>query len=450
MRLKTLKTLIACIVMLSGAGVAYSYTSGAKYYSVDGLNYKTHRYFPTYLRLISIDDSVKNAVIPDSLEIDGAICHVGEIALERKCNIESLTIPSSITHIKAYGGYSDNECLWPDSLKYVRIYSLESWMNIAFNTSFPYEYNGPHYGISNPLDKAAMMYIGDAPLTDLVIPEGTESIRHELFYGARFLKSVTFPSSLKTIEYGAFTGCDNLESVDINSIKSWCGMDIEYFLLYHSGNTHSEHYDYLPVFSNEARLLESGREIINLRIPESVDTIHAGVFNNCRTIKSLYIPENVKTLEAWSFKDCVGLEDVYVYSPMPPTACSCNGFYSDIYVTEDTYGFAFGWNYRLDRPTLHVPLGSLEAYRQDEYWGLFNNIVEFDPSGIEDIAAESSADYFRCRDGVISFENLPDGIVPEVYSIDGMLRHRGSDATGVLPSGTYIIRLGRSSHKIHI
>lgn len=457
MRHKTLKLLLACIVLLSGAGVANSYITSGDRFSFDGLNYevrtKNSHYPPFYFALISIDDSVRDAVIPDSLTVETGTYPVREINLESKCNIASLTIPSTITRIKAYGGYYEDECLWPDSLKYVRISSLENWMKIEFDYTQFSQYDEPNFGMSNPLGKAAMMYVDDTPLTDLVIPEGMESVTRDAFYGAKFLKSVTFPSSLKSIGYGAFAYCNNLDFIDVNSIGMWCDVDMEYYEDHYQGTTAAVSYEYMPVFNNKTRLFEDGREITYLAIPESVDTIRSAAFYNCRNIKRLYIPENVKALKAYSFEDCRNLDDVYVYSSVPPIAYSLDWVQWGEWGREDYYRFAFGGNPRydkLDKPTLYVPLGFSEAYRNDDYWGMFNNIEEFDPSGIEDIAAESSADYFRCRDGVISFENLPDGIVPEVYSIDGMLRHQGRDATGVLPSGTYIIRLGRTSHKIHI
>lgn len=39
---------------------------------------------------------------------------------------------------------------------------------------------------------------------DLVVPEGIEEIRQELFAGARDIKSITFPNTLKIIRYKAF------------------------------------------------------------------------------------------------------------------------------------------------------------------------------------------------------------------------------------------------------
>lgn len=56
-------------------------------------------------------------------------------------------------------------------------------------------------------------YIGDNTITDIVIPEGVETISAYAFANLTALKSVTLPSTLTTISFGAFYGCTSLETV---------------------------------------------------------------------------------------------------------------------------------------------------------------------------------------------------------------------------------------------
>lgn len=54
----------------------------------------------------------------------------------------------------------------------------------------------------------------------LVIREGVETVKAQAFYFSQSLQSVTLPSSLEYIGYGAFDYCDNLEAVYI-STSGW-------------------------------------------------------------------------------------------------------------------------------------------------------------------------------------------------------------------------------------
>lgn len=452
MKYKVFKIIAMSLALLLSAAYAMA-SDNDGLFKVDGLTYQlvTGNGNP-YFSLVDIDKEVKDVVILENLTSDMGTYPVITIQLEKAYDIESITIPSTINAIWALDDkYSYERTAWPENLKYVRIADLKAWTNIEFYSTHSTCSEIPR-GLSNPLAKASEMYIGDTLVTDLVIPEGTESIAHEAFCGASFLKSVSFPFSLKEIGYAAFEGCDNLGSIDVPDLAAWCGVEIKPFnrlISVHSGLDEDE---YIPVF-NKAELCVEGRIVTHLTIPESVDSIGAGLFNNCASIKTLYIPEHVSGLGASSFADCDALENIYVFSSEPPTACSVIGseevedFGGTVVLYH--YGNAFGEGRLLNRATLYVPVGSLDAYKSDKYWGCFRNIKEFDATGISNISGESLAGCIRCEGGVISFEGLAEGILPEVYSIDGILRHRGADSC-TLPSGIYIIRVGNQTAKVRV
>jgi len=56
-------------------------------------------------------------------------------------------------------------------------------------------------------------FLGDETITEVIIPEGVETISAYAFANLTALKSVTLPSTLTTISYGAFYGCTSLTSV---------------------------------------------------------------------------------------------------------------------------------------------------------------------------------------------------------------------------------------------
>ena len=60
-------------------------------------------------------------------------------------------------------------------------------------------------------------FLGDNTITEVVIPEGVETISAYAFANLTALKKITLPSTLTTISYGAFYGCSSLTT--INGIK---------------------------------------------------------------------------------------------------------------------------------------------------------------------------------------------------------------------------------------
>ena len=96
------------------------------------------------------------------------------------------------------------------------------------------------------------------------------------------------PEGTTKIEWGAFSGCENLHSVLIP--------------------------DSVTEIVNNAFYGCSG--LTNIAIPESVLTIGDGAFKNCTGLKSISIPKSVKQMGTYIFSGCSGLKSATILAPI--------------------------------------------------------------------------------------------------------------------------------------
>lgn len=108
-----------------------------------------------------------------------------------------------------------------------------------------------------------------------------------------------------------------------------------------------------------------------MTIPDNVTYIGYGAFYQCSNLSLLNIGKNVTTIE-YAFQSC-NLTEIHCKNPIPPIL---NG-------RQTGYGYTFAEEPEKLKETdpyftatLYVPKGSLEAYKNAEEWGLFENIVE--------------------------------------------------------------------------
>lgn len=102
-------------------------------------------------------------------------------------------------------------------------------------------------------------------------------------------------------------------------------------------------------------------------------------------------------------------------------------------------------------PVVYVPKGSLEAYRNAPMWREFQNIVEWDESGVEPTDAELLQ--VAVAGGEITVSGINDNTKVEIYNMSGMLV-----GTAVGPCtlnvnsapGVYILRAGNITRKLRL
>ena len=105
--------------------------------------------------------------------------------------------------------------------------------------------------------------------------------------------------------------------------------------------------------------------LTSLTLPAGITSIDKYAFSGCSRLTSLNLPAGITSIGEFAFSYCSGLTSIYVYAEKVPRI--------------GRYAFE-GCASR--KCTLYVPKGTYDNYRLSEF-GYFENIVEFDPTGID-------------------------------------------------------------------
>ena len=201
------------------------------------------------------------------------------------------------------------------------------------------------WGTDTSNDKLGISaFEGCSSLTSLTIPSSVTSIGAFAFKGCSGLTSLTIPSGVTSIGYSAFEGCSSLTSLTIpSSVTSIGSVAFAY-----SGLT-------------------------SLTIPSGVTSIGEAAFSGCCGLTSLTIPSSVTSIDHNAFSGCSGLTSIYVYLEKLPEL--------------GTYIFS---GCDANNCKVYVPTGTYDDYLVSEF-GYFENIVEFDATGIDKVTTSTDA-----------------------------------------------------------
>ncbi len=332
-----------------------------------------------------------NVVIPATVEYDGVTCNVvaiGESAFRlckeltsviipenvitiadkafEYCVITKLSIPSTLSSIGEYA-FSDSR------ITELYISDIASFCNLSVDW-FDYRYADCILSHSNHL------FMNGVEVTELVVPDGVTKINNGVFAGAKMLTSVTIPGSVTEIGEKAFYQCENLKVVSISNsnltmiggaaflncnlnsfsitdLAAWCKTHISINTIYGTAIEGTN-----PMQIAEKVYLNN-RELTDLEIPTSVDTIHTCAFIGAKTLKTVTIPATVKELGSYAFSGCTGLE------------CATIG---DGVTTINDYAFAGCTSLK----NMTVGRGVKEVY-----WGAVDDCTNLENVYVSDLAA---------------------------------------------------------------
>lgn len=114
-------------------------------------------------------------------------------------------------------------------------------------------------------------------------------------------------------------------------------------------------------------LFSGSTKLLDVTLPESATEIGYWAFSGCTRLTRITIPRNVSVVggrfySGWddyyypAFSGCAALRDVTIMAPTPPVL--------------------HGTNFEIENDTLHVPAGSLDAYRNSDWNRCFTTILE--------------------------------------------------------------------------
>ena len=267
-----------------------------------------------------------DVVIPELLE-GYAVTSISNNAF-KNCSFSSVSLPSSVTSIN---NWAFDGCSGLKKTNYLG--SLSEWLNISFGTVN-----------ANPTAYSHNLYINDEQITDLVIPEGTTTIKGYSFEGCTSFQSVTIPSSVTSINNWAFDGCSGLKKTNyLGSMNEWLNIS------FGTVNANPIRYSH--------NLYIDDKQITDYVIDNGPTTIKGYSFEGYTDLKTITIPKSITSIYNWAFDGCSNLTDVYYGSTAGDFGNISIGNTGNSYFTKATKHFGYTITWVCDGQTYTITAG---------------------------------------------------------------------------------------------
>ena len=253
-----------------------------------------------------------------------------------------------------------------------------------------------YYTSNNVIDEAA--FNGCRGLTSLTLPAGITSIADGAFKGCSGLTSLTLFAGITEIAYDAFWGCSGLKEVrfcindnlDTYLTKGRPYINVDCGIKYYIND---KEITSIEIPSNVTTLgnyvFQGCSGLTSLTLPAGITEIGIGAFYGCRGLTSLTLPAGITSIGEDAFRDCRGLTSLTLPAGITEIGWSvfrgCSGLTSIYVYAEkvpkiDSKAFE---GFDAKKCTLYVPMGTRDDYRHSDFGDYFENIVEFDATGID-------------------------------------------------------------------
>lgn len=278
---------------------------------------------------------------------------------------KTLTISGSgaMNDYSSYSGKYDSPWWTGNYYKSIQTVVIENGVTSIGKSAFSGCLNLTSVTIPSSVTDIGSSAFSKTGLTSINIPFSVTRIREDTFIYCYNLSSVAIPNSVKSIGSGAFRHCSNLTSINIP----------------------------IGVTSIEGRTFDGCTSLTSVTIPNNVTTIYDDAFNNCPSLTSVIIGKSVNSFKSSVFVGCNNLTDFYCLAEQVPNIDS--GSYSS-----NTF-----YKFNRENATLHVPAGSIDAYKNDNNWNKFKEIVAL-------VLPKCAKPTISLKSGKIIFECETEGV----------------------------------------
>ncbi len=198
-----------------------------------------------------------------SVQIPDGVTEIGEKAFYWCESMTSVTLPQSLKKI-GLDAFTDSKAL--TAIRYEG--DIESWCHIEFD----------NLG-ANPLSITDNLFIDNARITEITIPESVQKINDYTFHNCKSLTSVTLPYSVTSIGVLAFENCENLQTINLSLFLT----DIKF------------------------GAFRSCRNLTEISIPDGTHEIGSQAFYDCTALQTVRIPESIRSIGSEAFGNCKNL-----------------------------------------------------------------------------------------------------------------------------------------------
>lgn len=250
--------------------------------------------FPSTLKEIpDITDCEDSEPVPvESITLKKGIQTIGFLAFSGLSKLKNINIPDSVTTIEQ-SAFADctslTELSLPDSItkiEYNAFGNCEALDKIVLPSNLTLLGNAVfrncNVEITFPASLKYIPYLGDNAVRKVTISEGVETIGVDAFFNSHKLTEITLPSTITSIESGAFSGTG---IASFNYPHNFASIE--------SG-----------VFQNTS--------LKEFSVPKAVTEINDQAFTGCTDLVKISIPESVKYIGTDVFKNCRNLT-IYGY-----------------------------------------------------------------------------------------------------------------------------------------
>ena len=302
-----------------------------------------------------------------SLNLPASITKIGKLAFKFCDGLTSLNLSTGITEIgpRAFEG-----CYRLKEVRFCINDNLDTYLtkghpSIDVNCGIKYYINDKEITSieipSNVTTLGNYVFQGCRRLTSLNLPDGITEISEGAFQGCSGLTSLNLPDGITKIGEGAFWGCSGLTS--LNLPDGITKIDDDAFLGC-SGLTSLNLPDGITSIGEYA--FEGCSGLTSLTLPAGITKIGSEAFKGCSGLTSLNLPDGVTSIYFEAFQGCSGLTSIYLYAEKVPE------------ISNDAFE-----GFDAKKCTLYVPMGTYDDYWLSNFGDYFEDIVEFDATGID-------------------------------------------------------------------